>query len=68
MNPNGQHFSKIMHACHEAFALYHLILEKKKNNTVQETLDQFLIKKHIEQQQPESAADADDPQPCMAAI
>ena len=41
------------------FAPYHVILEEKKN-TVQETFNQFLIKKRIEQQQPESAVDIDD--------
>ena len=50
-----------MHICLKAFAPY-VILEKK--NTIQGTHNQFLIKKHIEQQA-ESAVDADDPQPSM---
>ena len=37
-----------------------LILEEKKN-TVQGILNQILIKKHIKQQQPESAIDIDNP-------
>ena len=34
MDPNDQCFSKVMHACHETFALYHVILDEEKN-TVQ---------------------------------
>ena len=57
-----------MHACLEAFSPYHVFLEEKKKNAVQRTLNQFLIKKGIEQQQPESAGDADDPQSPTSAM
>ena len=56
-----------IHACHKAFASYHVILEEKKN-TVQGTLDQILTKQHIKQQQPESAVDADNSQPSTSMM
>ena len=69
MDPNSQRFSNVMHASHEAFSPFHVILEEMKN-AVQGTLDHCLIKKRIEQrqQQPESAVDTDDPQTATSVI
>ncbi|XP_036364351.1 tigger transposable element-derived protein 1-like [Octopus sinensis] len=67
MDPNAQRFSKIMGACHEALAPYNVILEEKKKKTVQGTLNQF--SKRVEQQEhPESAVDAGDPQPSTSTM
>ncbi|XP_052823133.1 tigger transposable element-derived protein 1 isoform X2 [Octopus bimaculoides] len=65
MDSNAQRFSKIMGACHKVFAPYNVILEKEKM-TVSRTLNQFF--KRIEQEQPESAVDVDDPQPSTSTM
>ena len=67
MDLNGQYPSKVMPACHKAFAPY-VILKKKNNNRVQGSLDQFLIKKRIKPQQPDSAVNADNPQPSTSVM
>ncbi|XP_029641224.1 tigger transposable element-derived protein 1-like [Octopus sinensis] len=64
METNAQRFSKIMEACHEAFAPYNVTLEEKK--TVQRTLSRSF--KRIEQEQQDSAVDLDDPQPSTSAM
>ncbi|KAK7067774.1 hypothetical protein SK128_008348 [Halocaridina rubra] len=67
MDPNAQRFSKVMGACHEAFAPYNVILEEKKK-TVQGTLDQFFKPIGQRRQQPESAVDVDVPQPSTSMM
>ena len=63
MDPNAQCFSKIIGACYETFTPYNIILEEKKSNVVQDTLDQFFP--HIEPQRETSDV---DPQPSTSAM
>lgn len=33
MGPDGQRFSKVMHACHKRFVPYHIILEEPSSRS-----------------------------------